>query len=340
LVDTTLSVLVYVHPAASAETTQILSREPRQEPRRNIRLIWNGKDRGGSLVPDGDYIVDFSGVESSTGTPLHNERTVTVDVVPPLVGLLDVTPQVFTPTVPGATQNVQVRVRATQSQFGDSLQVYFQKPSRRVPLVLVSPFLGNGDYKALTDSTFVANKTLFPDSTHTFSARVVDLAGNQHVIRGSIDKDLRGPKPVLVHPTPPFGEAQPIFHVRTADSLTGRASDRHRVPTVQLRRFTDPVTSYVAVPIRIGVPDTTTFFSIDFRTSWPTRVSTSSSCGLSIPTESATASCSRTTSIARLPPSHSCSRVLAGQQGVADHGRTGVRFDRLGHSAHGWRRTS
>jgi hypothetical protein len=54
--------------------------------------------------------------------------------------------------------------------------------------------------------------------------------------------------------------------VRNADSLTGRASDRHRVPVVQLRGFSQPESAYVAVPIRIGVPDTTTFFSIDFRT--------------------------------------------------------------------------
>jgi hypothetical protein len=244
-------VTIAVTPADADTPRRELRRDIKQYTNIRQRVTWNGQI-GGVVVADGEYRLRFEGVRLRDGTVITNDRIVQVDNAAPVPVIESIEPPIFTPGVGGATSALRTRIRVTGANLGDALKATLQAP---VPLALrlVDSFMGDGVYTLACDSC-ATPATRVPDGAYDLVVVASDPAGNQTQVTGRVDKDILGPAMRTVHPS-----AAEEFHLQHADSLTGRAWDRHGVAQVDLRIVSGPDTLLQHLPGSTAGADTLRF---------------------------------------------------------------------------------
>ncbi|MFL5826758.1 MAG: FlgD immunoglobulin-like domain containing protein, partial [Thermoleophilaceae bacterium] len=147
--------------------------DDRRRPRGTVRMIWDGRDDGGAIVPDGVYRLRVS--LPSEGRAVTSPRSLIVDTKPPRPAIVAVTP----PTIlPGDSANIgdaRIRFRGPSNP----------KPVFRVyrtdvtgPARLVRSFQGRRGRKTATWDGRLQSGQLAPDGIYSISVTVQDKAGN------------------------------------------------------------------------------------------------------------------------------------------------------------------
>lgn len=251
----TAHVYTHVRVRGSADTVRVLVDSLFPASTRGAHATWDGRDRLGVLAPEGVFDFVFTSTDSSTQMVSRNTRQLRLDLTPPVVSILEVSPPRYTPSLPGTPSTVRVRVGVNGSEVEDRVGVELLTTlADTLTLPFVDGFSGDGEYVALCDSCPIARWV--PDGVHRLEAFAFDQAGNRSLSVDSLDANRLGPVVRLTHPAPGS------LAVQLADSLVGDVADRQDVVEVTLSIGATPDTVLVLAP-RDGVVDAAFPFWVD-----------------------------------------------------------------------------
>ncbi|MFC1713434.1 Ig-like domain-containing protein, partial [Candidatus Poribacteria bacterium] len=228
--DAKVELLIYSSNRTLVAT--LLNMEPR--PLGMNSITWDGVV-GGSLLPDGIYLIKIDAVDDQGLTGVVESSSVVIDTRPPSIDRPLVSNNPFTPDGDGFADAAVISFAVNGSEPEDSVEVaiYDQTLEKIVSLGLDRPFRGDGEYSATWDG-----EGADIDGEYTFIITAQDAAGNIREISGAVAMDRAGPVIRLISPS------EYILHTNQSPVvLSGTANDWGGVRSVSVVAAVTPAQS-------------------------------------------------------------------------------------------------
>lgn len=246
LADSAVEVSVVVFEADSVTPVVTLRAPAPDAAGGNRDFVWKGRRGDGSPAGEGAYVVTLRTVSYPDGVVRLQSLPVFVDVTPPQVQILGVTPNPYAPGLMGARPDVEITHLITSTspvlpgRSIDRMAVSFRDPSgAAVPATVTTspPYAGSdGTYATSWDASGEAATLI--DGEYEVLVTVDDAAG--YTARSVYHFDIDITVPVVTIISPPDNARVRVV----PDSLRGRCYDRRGVDSLYVKY---PASSYQLV---------------------------------------------------------------------------------------------
>lgn len=150
-----------------------------------IETFWNGKDRSGSLLPEGKHRLRL---RATAGILVETyDRIVFLDLTAPIVAIERIEPGIYAPRVPGTADSLSIYFSIDRYGEGDTLSMIVRSPSKIASRQRI-PISREGGYR----STWYAASSA-EDGIYSVKMIVADEAGNGSCDSASFDLDSKAP---------------------------------------------------------------------------------------------------------------------------------------------------
>lgn len=225
-------------------------------------VLWNGKNAGGSVVPEGAYVVTLF-ARAAANPDTVSSLPIFVDMTAPQIQIVSAQPNPYAPGAPLSTQSINIAFTVSNAspQFPgrapDELRSTFTPPVGAditpASLTITPPFAGqNGSYVLTWNAT--AEPNALADGEFTVMLTLADVAGYTATSTVHFDVDTRAPD-VKATSLP-----ENISLATVPDNLELFAFDTHGIDSLAVRYATDRpyrlVTGAVVIDdtLRFAVP--------------------------------------------------------------------------------------
>ena len=202
---------------------------------------WRGQRDGGAPAGEGAYVVTLQAF-GHTEPDVVSSLPVFVDVTPPFVQILSVTPNPYAPGLSTARPALEVALIVSSTsplssgRAPDRLGVAFANPGGApvaATVVTTPPFAGaDGEYVSAWDAS--ASAASLSDGEYRVDVTVDDAAG--YTARASYHFEIDSAAPTVTITSPPDNARVRVV----PDSLRGRAFDRHGVDSLYVKYPSSP----------------------------------------------------------------------------------------------------
>ena len=240
LADTALAVSVVIFQADSVTPVDTLRAPAPDFPGTRDRY-WKGRRWDGSAAGEGSYVVVLRAIGKTRPDSVLT-LPVFVDLTPPRVQILSVTPNPYAPGLAGASPAVNIShvisntSPVSPGRTADRLDVTFHNPSGAAVTAQVTtspPYSGaGGNYISSWNAS--DNAATLPDGEYEVVVTVDDAAG--YVARSVYHFEIDTAVPVVVITSPPENARVRVVPA----NLRGRAFDRRGVDSLYVKYPSSP----------------------------------------------------------------------------------------------------